>query len=63
VVFAYAPGRGGHHAERLLAGFDGVLQVDGYVWRLEIIGVWARDHRRFRAQIICDDPAASVRIA
>jgi len=30
VVFAYAPGRGGHHAERLLASFDGVLQVDGY---------------------------------
>jgi len=30
VVFAYAPGRGGHHGERMLAGFDGVLQVDGY---------------------------------
>jgi transposase len=30
VVFAYAPGRAGEHAERLLTGFDGVLQVDGY---------------------------------
>lgn len=30
VVFAYAPGRAGAHAERLLEGFDGVLQVDGY---------------------------------
>ena len=30
VVFTYAPGRAGDHAERLLRGFDGVLQVDGY---------------------------------
>jgi transposase len=30
VVFRYAPGRGGVHAEQFLAGFDGVLQVDGY---------------------------------
>lgn len=30
VVFHYAPGRGGIHAERILDGFDGVLQVDGY---------------------------------
>ena len=30
VVFRYAPGRGGIHAEQMLAGFDGVLQVDGY---------------------------------
>jgi transposase len=30
VVFRYAPGRGGVHAEQILAGFDGVLQVDGY---------------------------------
>ena len=30
VVFHYAPGRGGEHADRMLAGFDGVLQVDGY---------------------------------
>ena len=30
VVFRYAPGRGGLHAEEMLTGFDGVLQVDGY---------------------------------
>lgn len=30
VVFTYAPGRAGLHAERMLEGFEGVLQVDGY---------------------------------
>jgi hypothetical protein len=30
VVYAYAPGRGGQHAVKLLDGFVGVLQVDGY---------------------------------
>ncbi|QEW20350.1 Transposase [Marinibacterium anthonyi] len=30
VVYFYAPGRGGEHAETFLAGFDGVLQLDGY---------------------------------
>jgi transposase len=30
VVYAYAPGRGGVHAAKLLDGFTGVLQVDGY---------------------------------
>ena len=30
VAFTYAPGRGGSHAERILEGFGGVLQVDGY---------------------------------
>lgn len=30
VVFTYAPGRGGSHAEDMLKGFDGILQVDGY---------------------------------
>jgi transposase len=30
VVFCYADGRGGQHAERFLSGFSGVLQVDGY---------------------------------
>jgi transposase len=29
-AYCYAPGRGGEHAERFLAGFSGVLQVDGY---------------------------------
>ena len=30
VVYHYAPGRGGRHAERILNGFSGILQVDGY---------------------------------
>ncbi len=30
VVFCYADGRGGKHAEAFLAGFCGTLQVDGY---------------------------------
>src|SRR5690606_31693528 len=28
VAFTYAPGRGGLHAERILQGFGGILQVD-----------------------------------
>jgi transposase len=31
VAYMYAPGRGAEHAVRRLAGFSGVLQVDGYV--------------------------------
>jgi transposase len=31
VAYSYAPGRGGVHAAKLLAGFSGILQVDGYV--------------------------------
>jgi len=30
IIYHYAPGRSGKHAERLLQGFDGILQVDGY---------------------------------
>lgn len=30
VAFTYAPGRGGLYAERILQGFGGILQVDGY---------------------------------
>ncbi len=30
VAFTYAPGRGGQHAERILQGFGGILQVDGF---------------------------------
>jgi transposase len=30
VVYSYAPGRGAKHAVKLLDGFTGVLQVDGY---------------------------------
>ena len=30
MVFFYAPGRGGRHAEQFLESFTGILQVDGY---------------------------------
>jgi transposase len=30
VAYTYAPGRGGVHAVKLLAGYSGILQVDGY---------------------------------
>ena len=30
VAYTYAPGRGGEHAVKLLTGFSGILQVDGY---------------------------------
>ncbi len=30
VAFTYAPGRSGEHAVKILQGFEGVLQVDGY---------------------------------
>ena len=30
VAYTYAPGRGGEHAVKLLAGYNGILQVDGY---------------------------------
>lgn len=30
VVFTYAPGRSGQHADNILKGFSGSLQVDGY---------------------------------
>ena len=30
VIFYYAPGRAGENAEKILRGFDGILQLDGY---------------------------------
>ena len=30
MAYSYAPGRGGEHAAKLLDGFNGILQVDGY---------------------------------
>ena len=30
MVYFYAPGRGSEHAERFLAGFEGILQIDSY---------------------------------
>lgn len=59
VAYRYAPGRGGKHAATLLAGFGGVLQVDGYaVYRqlalperndgaLTLAFCWAHARRKF----------------
>ena len=38
VAYCYAPGRGGNHAEALLVGFAGVLQVDGYQGYNRLVG-------------------------
>ncbi|CAN7731896.1 IS66 family transposase [Rhizobium sp. LjRoot98] len=45
VAFTYAPGRGGAYAERILQGFSGILQVDGY----------AGYNRLIAADCICAD--------
>ncbi len=37
LAFTYAPGRGGLHAERILRGFTGILQVDGYAGYIRLI--------------------------
>ena len=61
VVYFYAPGRGGEHGEKFLAGFDGILQVDGYAGYNRLTGpgrkggaplrlayCWAHCRRRLR---------------
>ena len=57
VVYFYAPGRGGEHAERFLKGFKGVLQVDGYAACNRLAGpdrqvrlalCWAHCRRKLR---------------
>ena len=59
VAYRYAPGRGAQHAANLLAGFSGVLQVDGYAGYdkqadagrpggpLELAYCWSHFRRRF----------------
>ena len=61
VVYFYAPGRGAQHAEAMLAGFTGVLQVDGYAVYKTLAGkrsadapltlahCWAHGRRELRA--------------
>ena len=57
VVYFYAPGRGGHHAERFLDGFAGILQVDGYAGyhrlagpegRVRLAFCWSHARRKLR---------------
>jgi transposase len=59
VVYTYAPGRGAVHAIKLLAGYSGILQVDGYAaygqltkparegGALMLAFCWAHFRRRF----------------
>lgn len=56
VAFTYAPGRSGQYAEKILNGFDGILQVDGYagynrllkrpVQDIELAYCWAHARRK-----------------
>jgi transposase len=58
VAFTYAPEWGGQHAERILQGFGGILQVDGYAGYNRLIAAdrigpgiqlahcWARARRK-----------------
>ena len=56
VAFTYAPGRSGQYAEKILEGFDGILQVDGYagynrllkrpVQDIELAYCWAHARRK-----------------
>ena len=57
VVYFYAPGRGGHYAEKFLNGFEGILQVDGYAGynrltgprgRIRLAFCWAHARRKLR---------------
>jgi transposase len=59
VVYCYAPGRGTEHVQNHLAGFSGILQVDGYAAYKELVKTrgssapivlsfcWAHLRRRF----------------
>jgi transposase len=55
VAYSYAPGRGGEHAARLLDGFNGILQVDGYAaykklaapTRVTLAYCWSHLRRQF----------------
>jgi transposase len=70
VVYFYAPGRSAQHAEAMLAGFTGVLQVDGYRAYKTLAGkrpaeapltlahCWAHGRRQLRA--LFDQDASPV---
>jgi transposase len=59
IVYCYAPGRGTQHVQSHLAGFSGILQVDGYAAYKELVNMreskaaialafcWAHLRRRF----------------
>ncbi|BBU59690.1 transposase (plasmid) [Mameliella alba] len=45
VAFTYAPGRSGQHADNILTGFSGTLQVDGYAGYNRLLKRPAQDVR------------------
>jgi transposase len=45
VAFTYAPGRSGQHADTILKGFSGILQVDGYAGYNRLLKRPAQDVR------------------
>lgn len=45
VAFTYAPGRSGQHADNILKGFSGILQVDGYAGYNRLLKRPAQDVR------------------
>jgi hypothetical protein len=54
VVYTYAPGRGGEHAQALLASYRGIVQCDGYAVykklpgeRIQLAFCWAHLRRQF----------------
>jgi transposase len=52
VLYEYQPSRGGEHPRNFLAGFEGILQVDGYagyhkVKGVRLAGCWAHARRGF----------------
>lgn len=68
VAFTYALGSGGQHAERIVQGFGGILQVDGYAGYNRLIAAnrigpgiqlahcWAHARRKL-IEITCTGPA------
>ena len=70
VVYSYAPGRGGKHGEKLLEGFSGTLQIDGYSGynrlrrsdrpdgALTLTACWA--HARRGLKEVCDSSGSAI---
>ena len=70
VVYSYAPGRGGKHGEKLLEGFSGTLQIDGYSGynrlrrsdrpdgALTLTACWA--HARRGLKEVCDSIGSAI---
>ena len=76
VAYTYAPGRGGKHAARLLAGFNGILQVDGYAayhqlarptrreGAVTLVFCWSHGRRKFYELYVGgDQPIATEALA